>query len=1146
MRGERIVRPRLQPTPPGAFESNAVRTSKYRWYDFVVKNLFEQFRRIANVYFLALVVLNWIPQLNVFGKQISMLPLVFVLSVTMIKDGYEDYRRKRSDNELNAKTCRVLRTATSSLDLPCSVVPTPWAEVCVGDLVVLERDEQVPADLVVLASSGDQGVCYMSSMNLDGESNLKLRRAILLQETRQSPIEQIEILRTIAADLAELQLVCEAPTRRIDSFVGRFEASLTTTTLPEEVSMSTPLVTSARTYGTLQIPKANYSASRHVSVSSETDSIRSLSQRVISADVKNTLLRGCVLRNTAWAVGMVAYAGHQTKAMLNTIPPPAKRSALEKRMNGDVLVLIGFLFALCLGSAIGAGAWIASSNHQDAPFYTVLSTDGSPPFTAFILFWSFVIVFQVMVPIALYVSMEFVKGGQAYFIAQDLQLYDESSDTPAVCRALNIAEDLGQVSHIFSDKTGTLTENIMQYRRCSIRGHEIDPTVSHSPLGVTSLESESELAFFTHLFYLTLALCNTVVPTRPTDGNEIRYEGESRDEVALVEAAQAAGFILISRSTNEAVVSIHGEEHSFHIHCVNEFDSDRRRMSMVISYSFSLSGQSSSTGQFIDRLRASPFWLLCKGADSAVLPLDATTPRAIQTLFEAQVSSFASNGFRTLCVACRPVDAQLMQDFSRTHKLAVVAGEDRAELFRRAAESVENTLISLGITAIEDKLARAVPETIQTLMQTGIRMWMLTGDKQETAMSIAVSCGLVPSGSRMILLSGLTEDACRRELSEHLVQRLFAAQTSPANGSAQLSAAETTRSVAVGSSSLSVAAVSRQQVTEPSASRKFAIVVSGTALHVLLSDTLRPSFMELADSAVSVICFRSSPVEKALVVQAVKRTNPRKVTLAIGDGANDVAMLQAAHVGIGIVGREGSQAAMSSDFAIGSFRFLTPLLLVHGHWCLSRLARFCVYFCYKNAVFVFLLFFFQIYCGFSTQSAIDDVNLILFSLLFTGVPVIINGLFDQRVPREALLTHASLYRTGVEERLYNKRIFWATMADTLWQALCLFYVPYLALHDQDIGLFELGSIFTTASVVVVNLHLGVDTHCWTAVQHACLWGSIIIYFLFQLVYSAMPLTVDYYAFYNASSRTVNWLTILLTVVLALSPRFMMRLMNVRV
>ena len=388
------------------YTGNMVSTTKYTVVTFLPKNLFEQFHRMANIYFLFIVILNWVPAINSFDKEIAILPLILVLSTTALKDLYEDRQRHLSDRRVNNLFSQVFSPAQGIF------LAKRWQEVRVGDLVRLEAGDLVPADLLLLHTSDSEGKCNVETQNLDGETNLKPKFAVPGVSLSSGPFPPNGF---------HCVLNCEAPTSKIDSFRG---------------------------------------------------TLRLDNDQLVTVNIENLLLRGCVLKITNSAIGLVVFAGHETKAMLNSLGPRYKRSKMEARINKDLLWCWVFLFVLCSTGAIGAGVWNASFS-TPAPFLAVLAiSDIDPAMEGFLTFWTFVIILQIIIPISLYITIEMVKVAQVYLIHSDLLMQDNEKEEGVRCKSFNITEDLGQVEHVLCDKTGTLTENKMSFKSCFVLGRD--------------------------------------------------------------------------------------------------------------------------------------------------------------------------------------------------------------------------------------------------------------------------------------------------------------------------------------------------------------------------------------------------------------------------------------------------------------------------------------------------------------------------------------------------------------------------------------------------------------------------------------------------------------------------------------------------
>uniref|UniRef100_A0A671T6Q8 Phospholipid-transporting ATPase n=1 Tax=Sinocyclocheilus anshuiensis TaxID=1608454 RepID=A0A671T6Q8_9TELE len=744
------------------------------------------------------------------------------------------------------------------------------------------------------------------------------------------------------------------------------------------------------------------------------------------------LLRGAQLRNTQWVVGIVVYTGHDSKLMQNSTKAPLKRSNVERVTNMQILVLFGILLVMALVSSIGAAIW---NKH----LYKI--SDISLNFWYNLL--TFIILYNNLIPISLLVTLEVVKFTQALFINWDVEMYYAETDTPAMARTSNLNEELGQVKYLFSDKTGTLTCNIMHFKKCTIAGITYGhlPSTSHNstefddPALIQNIEKNHPTSPQICEFLTMMAVCHTVVPER--EGNQIIFQASSPDEGALVKGAKSLGFVFTARTPHSVIIEARGNEQIYELLNVLEFSSNRKRMSVIVR---------TPTG----KLR-----LYCKGADNVIFER-LNEASQYNDLTVAHLEQFATEGLRTLCFAYVDLEEGAYQEWLKEYNRVSTVLKDRAQKLEECYELIEKNLLLLGATAIEDRLQAGVPETIATLMRADIKIWVLTGDKQETAINIGYSCRLVSHGMSLIIVNEDSLDATRATLTAHC-------------------------------SSLGDSLRKENEL---------ALIIDGQTLKYALSFEVRQAFLDLALSCKAVICCRVSPLQKSEIVDMVKK-HVKAITLAIGDGANDVGMIQTAHVGVGISGNEGMQATNSSDYSIAQFSYLEKLLLVHGAWSYNRVTKCILYCFYKNVVLYIIELWFAFVNGFSGQILFERWCIGLYNVIFTALPPFTLGIFDRPCSQQNMLRFPQLYRITQNAEGFNTKVFWGHCINALIHSIILFWFPLKVLEH---GNYRKHSHYV---VVTVCLKAGMETTAWTRFSHLAVWGSMVLWMLFFAVYSAI-------------------------------------------
>uniref|UniRef100_A0A8C7FC45 Phospholipid-transporting ATPase n=1 Tax=Oncorhynchus kisutch TaxID=8019 RepID=A0A8C7FC45_ONCKI len=1002
---------------------NGIKTYKYNALTFIPLNLFEQFKRVANLYFLALLILQIIPEITTLPWYTTLVPLVLVLGITAIKDLVDDLVRDSS-------TSRWLHQFFTLL-------PKSWRRN-----VVSYRS----ADILLLSSSNPNSLCYVETAELDGETNLKFKMGLKVTDERLQEERQLAQF--------DAMIVCEEPNNRLDKFTG-----------------------------TMCWRKDRF-----------------------PLDLDNMMLRGCRIRNTDECHGLVIFAGADTKIMRNGGKTRFKRTKIDELMNYMVYSIFVILILVCAGLAIGNSFWYEEVGSR--AWYLKDGKDQTASYRGFLSFWGYIIVLNTMVPISLYVSVEVIRLGQSKFINWDLQMYYQEKDTPAKARTTTLNEQLGQIEYVFSDKTGTLTQNIMAFKKCTIAGRTfVDFSwnkyadskfeyVDHSLVACIRSKKDKE----TLEFFKLLSLCHTVMVEQKED--ELVYQAASPDEGALVTAARNFGFVFLSRTQDTITISEMDQEMTYEVLALLDFNSDRKRMSIIL--------------RFPDgRIR-----LYCKGADTVIYERLSPNSRH-KEVTQTALDIFANQTLRTLCLCYKDISKQEFDAWAKKHKDASVAMGNREAALDRVYEQIENNLMMIGATAIEDKLQDGVPETIAKLAKADIKIWVLTGDKKETAENIGYSCEL------------LTDDMQIHYGDDIKLNIRVSLSLSPQN-EILYEKKKKRRRLRLKRLGRRPASATPQDSTQP--------------IDDWEKESRQVDFVNMACECEAVICCRVTPKQKANVVSLVKKYK-KAVTLSIGDGANDVNMIKTADIGVGISGQEGMQAVMSSDYAFAQFRYLERLLLVHGRWSYIRMCKFLRYFFFKNFAFTLVHFWYSFFNGFSAQVAYEDWFITLYNVMYSSLPVLLVGLLDQDVNDKLSRKFPKLYLPGQKGALFNYKNFFISLFHGIFTSLVVFFIPYgafLQTMGQDgeapSDYQSLAVVMASSLIFTVNLQISLETSYWTFVNCFAVLCSIAIYFgiMFDIhsagIHVIFPSTFTFTGVApNALRQPYLWLTIILTVGISLLP-----------
>ncbi|PPR03047.1 hypothetical protein CVT24_012435 [Panaeolus cyanescens] len=948
------------------YPPNIVRNQKYNAFTFLPIVFYEQFKFFFNLYFLLVALSQFVPALKIGFIVTYIAPLAFVLCVTMGKEAYDDYKRHLRDKEANSQRYLVLTPPSNSNDLEAAATTylnthantrsVPSSSIKVGDLVFLEKNQRVPADLVLLHTSDSSGTCFIRTDQLDGETDWKLKVAV--PECQKLPEGDLSSL--------DAEIYADEPIKDIHTFVGTFTI--------------------------------NKPPSPHLGDTSEVP-LQSLPPSVSPLTVENVLWSNTVLAAGS-AVGFVIYTGSETRAVMNTSHPETKVGLLDLEINKLAKILCAVTFALSVV--------LVALNGFRGQWYVYV--------------FRFLILFSSIIPISLRVNLDMGKTVYAHQIMNDPEIPD------TIVRTSTLPEELGRITYLLSDKTGTLTQNEMEMKKLHMGtmsyGFDSMDEVAHQlavAFGAShehghhrqgSLMTGAQLATRGRRdmssrvrdVVLSLALCHNVTPVTNDDGS-VTYQASSPDEVAIVNWTASVGLTLTFRDRTRMTLSTPtGSSLNFDILDIFPFTSESKSMGIVV--------RDTQSGEIM---------FLQKGADVVMA-------RIVQRndWLEEETGNMAREGLRTLVVGRKKLSSNLYKEFSAAYHNASIQVEARNEaMVNVVAKYLEHDLELLGLTGVEDKLQDGVKGTLEVLRNAGVKIWMLTGDKVETARCIAVSTKLVARGQFICEVVKLkTADEVRDELE--LLQ------------------------------------------SKPDC----CLVIDGESLQLCLN-LFKNEFIEIATKLSAVVACRCSPTQKADVARLIRSFTGKRVC-CIGDGGNDVSMIQAADVGVGIVGKEGKQASLAADFSVTQFSHLTKLLLWHGRNSYRRSAKLAQFVIHRGLIISVMQAVFSAIFYFAPIALYQGWLMVGYATVYTMAPVF-SLVLDRDVSEDLALVYPELYKELTKGRALSYKTFFQWLMISLYQGAAIMIMSLVLFENEFLHIV---SISFTALILNELLMVALEITTW--------------------------------------------------------------------
>ncbi|KAI0027749.1 hypothetical protein K488DRAFT_90492 [Vararia minispora EC-137] len=1010
----------LRPSPaakaPVRYPPNVVLNQKYNVLTFLPLVLYEQFRFFFNLYFLLVALSQFFPPLKTGFLVTYVAPLAFVLLVTMGKEAYDDYQRNLRDREANSARYTVLDRVTGT---PHTVASSALR---VGDFVLLEKNQRVPADLVLLRTSDASGTCFIRTDQLDGETDWKLRVAV--PATQKAHDER-------ALLAMDAEVYADEPIKDIHTFVGTFTLSAPS----PSTGAAPPLVATAD-----DVPLAPPPAVEPLSA-------------------ENMLWANTVLAAGS-AVGLVVYTGAETRAVLNTSHPQTKVGLLDQEINSLAKILCAVTFALSL-------ALVALNGFRGLWYIYV---------------FRFLILFSSIIPISLRVNLDMGKTVYAHHIQHDREI------PGTIVRTSTLPEELGRIEYLLSDKTGTLTQNEMEMKKlhmgtmsfgadsmdevalqlaASFGGAESSHARANSlSTGVQlATRGRRDMSARVHDVVLGLALCHNVTPVTNDDGS-VTYQASSPDEVAIVKWTESIGLRLTFRDrTRIELRTSSGLTLSYTVLELFPFTSESKRMGIVV--------RDDITGDVT---------FYQKGADVVMGKIVQRND-----WLEEETANMAREGLRTLVMARRRLAPAAYAAFETAYHAASVQLEGRSEAMAAVvAQLLERDLELLGLTGVEDKLQDDVRSTLELLRNAGVRIWMLTGDKIETATVIAISTKLVARNQYIHQVAKLkTGEQVRNEL-DFLQNKLDCC-----------------------------------------------LVIDGESLQLCLT-LFKNEFIEITTKLSAVVACRCSPTQKADVARLI-RSYTRKRVCCIGDGGNDVSMIQAADVGVGIVGKEGMQASLAADFSVTQFSYLTKLLLWHGRNSYRRSAKLAQFVIHRGLIISVMQAVFSSIFYFAPIALYQGWLMVGYATLYTMAPVF-SLVLDRDVSEDVALLYPELYKELTKGRALSYKTFFIWLMISVYQGAAIMIISLVLFETEFLNIV---AISFTALILNELIMVALEVTIW---HYYMVISEIVTLLIYAVSMAFLP---EYFDLSFVLSTRFVWKVAVIVAISAL-PLWIIKLVRARI